>query len=205
MSLFGGRGGDGGITAQEAARQERIKDGMSRINSQFAGFDQNFYDAAAENYKAATMPRMLRDYQTTRNNLTYALARGGMLKSSAGVQKNQSLQDELSSNQSRIANNAQDQANRLRGQVNEQKGNLIMQLQSSADPASIAEQATSATAGLRAPSAIAPLGNLFADWSQQYLDRQPYQAGSNSNIWQNLGNQGIGQANAAGGSSYYVN
>jgi len=192
MSVFGGTS-DGGAAKAEKARQAAITQGQGAIDRQFAGFTPDFYNKAATDYTNAVTPGMLTDYRNTKNNLTYALARGGILNSGAAVQRNAALGNQLSQNESQISNNAQDQSNRLQANVNTQKGQLTEQLQSSADPTSIGEQATAAASQLRADSPIQPLGNLFADWSQNYLAGiYANNKNSSANIWQNLGNAGYG-------------
>lgn len=205
MSLFGGGSGDGGAAQAEAARQNRISQGQRDIDQQFAQFDEPFYQKAATDYTAATTPKLLSDFQTTKNNLTYALARSGALNSSVAVNKNASLDKTLAANEATVTNNAQDRANQLRGNVSTQKGNLVNQLESSGDPTAIAGQAQGATASLRAPSIVQPLGNLFADWSQQYLagsTNNAVEGRPTGNVWNNLmGNGGGGGS----GSSVIVN
>ena len=208
MSLFSSQG-DGGAAKQEAARQAAITTGMSNIDSQFSQFTPSFYNKAATDYTAAVTPGMESDYQTTKNNLTYALARSGILNSGAAVQRNESLAGQQAQNETQIANNAQNQSDTLQANVNTQKGQLVDQLQSSADPSSIAEQATAATSQLRADSPIQPLGNLFSDWSQQYLAgglNNASQGQPTNNIWNNLmGNGGYGNGTASSASSSFVN
>lgn len=206
MAMFGGSS-DGGAAALEAQRQAGINQGMQAIDQQFAGFTPAFYRQAATDYTNAVTPGMLADYHRTKNDLTYSLARAGILNSGAAVQRNQSLQNQLAQNESQIANNAQQQSNTLQANVNSQKGQLVEQLQSSADPTAIATQAAAATSQLRAPSAIQPLGNLFADWSGQYLAgnmANPYGLPGQLSVWNQLGNQGYGTIGANGGSSYLV-
>lgn len=205
MSLFGGAG-DGGAAAQEKARQASITQGQADIDQQFAGFDPAFYKQASTDYTNAVTPGMMSDYRNTKNNLTYSLSRAGILNSGAGVQRNASLGNQLSQNKSQIANNAQQQSNSLQANVNTQKGQLTEQLQSGTDPTSINEQAVSAASQLRAPSAIQPLGNLFSDWSQQYLAGQAAQPQPGQlSIWDQLGNQGYGTVGGGNGSSFFVN
>lgn len=206
MGMFGGSS-DGGAAAQEAQRQAGINQGMQAIDQQFAGFTPSFYQQAATDYTNAVTPGMLADYRNTKNDLTYSLARAGILNSGAAVQRNQSLQNQLSQNESQIANNAQQQSSTLQANVNTQKGQLVDQLESSADPSSISEQATAAASQLRAPSAIQPLGNMFADWSNQYLANNvanSYGQPGQLSIWNQLGNQGYGTIVANSGSSYTV-
>lgn len=204
MGLFGSSG-DSGAAAQEAARQANISKGMTDINNQFSGFTPSFYQNAASDYTKATTPQMMSDYRNTKNNLTYSLARAGILNSGAATQRNNSLNQQLSTNESQIANNAQGQSNTLQANVNTQKGQLVNQLEASADPTSISEQANAATSQLRAPSAIQPLGNLFADWTQQYLagmESNAYNQNQN-NVWANMFG-GQGQNGGGVGSSIMV-
>lgn len=203
MGLFGSSG-DGGAAKQEQARQSNIKRGMQDIDQQFSRFDDKFYNQAGTDYTKAVTPRLYSDFQNTKNNLAYALARGGNSNSSAAIGRTTSLNNQLAENQSTIANQAQDRSNQLRTNVNNQRGQVVNQLEASADPQAANESALAATASIRAPSVIQPLGNLFADWSQQYLNStaKPPQT---DNVWSQLANQGYGQAGGAAGSSYMVN
>ena len=207
MSVFGGTS-DGGAAQQEAARQARVRQGMGQIDQNFSQFDDNFYNQAATDYTKAQTPKVMQDYQDTKNNLTYALTRGGNLNSSTATQRNTSLSNTLSENESQIASGAQGAANELRGKVATQKSNLVQNLQSSSDPAAIAVASNAATSQLRAPSPVQPLGNMFADWSNMYLANQYSKSAPPSGsggIWGSLQNMGYGAAPSAGGSSYLVN
>lgn len=197
---------DGGAAGLEAKRQSDIQQGLVNIDQSFAGFTPDWYKNRAQDYIKAETPDVMRDYQETKNNLTYALARHGILNSSAAVQRDTSLQKKLAENQSTIANGAQDSVNRLKANVQQQKGQLTTQLESSADPTGVTAQALGAAAGFRADSPIQPLGNLFADWSQQYLGSQTAAAyAPQENVWSQLANKNTGTPNAPGGSSTWTN
>ena len=193
MSMFGSTN-DGGAAAQEAQRQQNIALGQQKIDESFAGFDPKFYNNYANTVTGAEMPQLIKQYQTTGKNLTYALARGGNVNSSAGAQENQSLNNELGIQESAVANNAQNAVNTLKSNIQTQKGNLVNQLASSGDVSSTAEAANAQAAQDRAPSVIQPLGNLFADWSNTYLAGKTAQAfnGNGNNMWSSLLNQGYG-------------
>ena len=215
MSLFGGSN-DGGAAKQEAQRQSQVTASENEINQNFAGFTPDFYKQAATDYTNAVTPGMLRDYQGTKNNLTYALARAGIGNSGAATQRNASLNTQLGTNETQIANNAQQQSNNLESNVNTQKGQLIEQAVAGTDPSAINEQAVGAVSQLRAPSAIQPLGNLFSDWSNTYLAGQAanaYQQPGTLSVWNQLGlgnygtvgNSAGGGGGGGGGASYIVN
>lgn len=167
------------------------------------GFDKSFYDKAATDYTNYANPILNKQFQTTKNNLTYSLARAGLSTSGAAVQRNSSLNNEFATNQDMIANNAIDRSNQLRTAVNNQKNQLIGEVEAGANPSVVAGQAAGAVSQLRAPSPIQPLGSLFQDWSSQYLNNQTSQS-NNNNIWPMLGNGAAGAANPPASSSYFV-
>ena len=206
MSLFGSTG-DGGAAAAQAAQQAQTTADEQDIDQQFAGFTPEFYKQAGTDYTNAVTPGMMQDYQTTKNNLTYSLARGGILNSGAAVQRNQSLQDQLSQNESQIANNAQNQSNQLQANVDTQKNTLYSQAEAGATPSVINAQAQAANSQLRAPAPIQPLGELFANWSQQYLAPMGNNTGTSSgtpSVWNQLANSGVGTVSGGAGTSYMV-
>ncbi len=158
---------------------------MSAIDSAFKGYDSKFFGQRAQDYTNYALPQAQRQYDTTRKNLAYSLARSGISNSSAAIERNQALTDTRNQNISNIANEGQNQANELRSNVATQKSNLVNQLVSSANPSLAREGAASATAGLNAPSAFAPIGQIFSDFSDMYLNNQVAKTYSNAN--QNIG------------------
>lgn len=206
MPLFGGSK-DGGALDMERARQSRINEGVKQLDSDFGGFNEDFYNKAKNRYVSYNEPQLMQQYGNTRNNLTYALARSGLLHSGSANTRNQSLQNELAVQQDRVGNQAQDFSNQIRGRVAEQKGNLVGQLQQSADPSAIQSESAAATSALRAPSVIQPIGNLFDNWSQVYLAGKANSSynGSQPNIWSQLEQGQYGQSgNGGGGNSSYM-
>lgn len=133
------------------------------------GFGQPQYDAIGKAYLSYATPQMMDQYNQTAHNLAYALARNGILNSGAAVNDNAALAKELSTQQGNLAQAAAGQENQLQTQVQNTRSNLVNQLVASADPSLTSEQAAAATASLRAPTAFAPVGNLFSDWSNTYL------------------------------------
>ena len=175
-----GSAGDGGASRIETQRQNRINAGLQNIDKAFSGFNNDWFNQRRQDYLNYATPQAIRQFQNTRNNLAYSLARNGLSKSGAAVNENQALETEKNQRLSDIANEGQNQANEARSQVAAQKANVTNQLVSSADPSLARESAASATAGLSAPPAYQPIGQLFSDFSQQYLANQSAKAYSNS-------------------------
>ena len=153
-----------------------------------AGYGDDFYKKRADDYLSYATPQVMDQYQTTKNNLAYSLARNGILKSGAAVQRQESLGKELAKNQGTLANAAQGQVNQLRGQVQDTRNNLVNQLVTSADPSLVAQNANASTASLRAPTAFQPLGNLFNDWTNTYTANMNAKAAdpSTPSLWRQI-------------------
>jgi hypothetical protein len=185
-------GGDNGASEQEAQTQQQLTQGTNEVNQQFAQFTPSFYQQAAQAYTNYATPQVLQQYQQTGNTLTGNLARNGILNSSATSQLRGSLGNELNTNLSNVANTAQDQANQLQSNVQSQKNQLLQQVEAGASPSEIATQAQSATAGLRAPTPLPAVGNMFSDWSNTYLanmEANTYNPNT-GNLFQLLGGYG---------------
>lgn len=199
--MYGGAS-DGGTAQAEKQRQAHIATGMSDIDKEFSGFDDNYYDNVGQDFINYATPQMMNQYQRTKSQLAYSLARNGLLDSGAAVQRNQALGQELSRQESNVSNQAQSESNTARAKVSDAKTNVTNQLLSSANPTVAREQAAEATAGLRAPSAFAPIGNLFGDWTNMWLANNAAQTPTpgTPNLWQMLGSGG-----GNGGSAFTVN
>lgn len=200
--MYGGAS-DGGAGQAEKQRQARIQTGMGDIDDKFASFDDNYFGDVKNDYLKYATPQVMNEYQRTKNQLTFSLARNGLLKSGVAAQRGESLNTELSRQEGNLANAAQSEANTARAKVSDAKTNVTNQLISSGDPTVAREGAAEATAGLRGPSTFAPIGQLFGDWSSMYLANSQAQAATpgTPNLWQMLSGQGGGGA----GSAFTVN
>ena len=152
-----GSGGDGGAGAAEAQRQEKIRQGQTQLDQQFAGFNDDYYRQRGEDYTKFATPQVMDQYRKTDSNLTYALARNGILNGSAANTAKASLGRDLQKNQERT-------------KVGDTRAQLTQQLIASGDPQSTMTSASAALTGLRAPTPLPALGNLFGDWSNAYIN-----------------------------------
>jgi len=195
--------GDGGAAKQAAKTQADISQGMTTIDQQFSQFGPDFYTKAAKDYQDYATPQVMGDFRNTKNNLSYALARNGLLNSGAAVSREASLNKQLAQNESNIANTGQDQSNALRETVASQRNQLVSQVQAGAAPSQVATSAEATTAGLRAPTALPPVGNMFSDWANTYLTNMQANTynPNTANIWQmmSMGSYGQPSSNVVGG------
>lgn len=171
MGMYGGGGGSSGTDARqlEVERQARVDAGMKNINDAFAGFDDGFYNKRAQAYEDAHMPELAQQYRTTKNSLAYALARGGISKSSAAVDKGASLQKELSNQERNLADAGLTSANELRKDVETQRSDLVNQLIASGQPSTVSAAALNSANSFKKESPVGAIGQMFDDWSKMYL------------------------------------
>ena len=90
------------------------------------------------------------------------------MKSSAGQNLNAQLGQQYQLGKQNVANQGLQQSQALQQQVANTQGQLISQLTASANPSSVSGQAINAASQYSAPSAFAPVGNLFSQWGNIY-------------------------------------
>lgn len=173
MGMYGG-GSDAAeqARAQEDARQARIQTGLADINKTFSGFDTAFYDQRKKDYVDYAMPQLYKQLGNTQRGMFYGLANRGLVGSGAAQKVASDLAYETNTQKQGIADTAVQQASQLRQNIEGQRSSLISQLQASADPTSASQQALASAAAYSAPSALAPIGNLFSNFAQLYGNQQ---------------------------------
>jgi hypothetical protein len=161
---FGGGGGDGGAAqarADEQARQDRIKQGVSNVDKSFAKFDDNYYNQRGQAYQNYAMPQFNNQYKQMGNNLAFSLARSGNTDSSEAARQGGILQSDNAFGRQQIADQAIGEQQKARQQVEENRNSLINQLQATSNPSLAAAGAERQAAALAMQPAFSPLGNLF--------------------------------------------
>jgi hypothetical protein len=97
--------------------------------------------------------------------LTFALARGGNLDSSAAATQSGDLQKEYDLNKQKIADDALAYGTKAKGSVEDARSNLVSLVNSTGDANGVANQAISRASALSQPAAYSPLTDLFADFT----------------------------------------
>lgn len=163
--MCGGGGGDGGAgqaRADEAARQARIKDGVSRIDTQFGQFDKNFYDGRAKAYTTFALPQVNDQYKQTADQLAFSLARNGVTNSSEAARQGGILMRDNALARQQVAEGAASEVQKARQGVEEQRNNLIQQVNMTSDAGLAGQNALRQAAILQQQSNnFSPLANLF--------------------------------------------
>lgn len=148
---------------REEERQARLKSGLTNIDSVFSGFDNNFYDARKAAYLGYYRPQIEDQFGQAKDKLTYALARNGILNSTAAADEAARLTKNYADNWASIVSKAEADANALRGQVAGEKSALIQQLNATSDADRVTNDALSRTQMMyQNRPEYNPLGDIFA-------------------------------------------
>jgi hypothetical protein len=152
------------IKSEEERREERIKTGTQVIRHNFANsFNDDYYKKIeALGYKAV-QPDVDRQYNDSMRQLQAALARNGLLGSTARGSLEARLEGERKAAYGKVDDSVRGSLNARRADVANAEMAAIGQLQASADPSSAAAQAATLTAANSAAPRWSPLGQVFTD------------------------------------------
>jgi hypothetical protein len=152
--------------AEEASRQQRIKQGMSEIENVFSGaqgFDDNFFNSRRDAYLNYARPQLEDQFADQNRNLIFALARGGNLESSLAAERKAKLLKDRDQATIDLGGQAQNLVNQTRQQVENARGDLTNQLFATGDNALASQNAMRQADGLRQMPGFSPVGQLFND------------------------------------------
>ena len=166
---MGGKSGGGEAArarADEEARQARIRSGTDSINDTFdSQFTDDYYSQRRDAYTNYATPQLEDQYADAQKQLTYALARGGLLDSSIRGSKLGELQQQYALQNQDIADKALASETDARNAVEDARSNLITTLNATGDAEQAASTAISRASALSQPAAYSPLTSLFADFT----------------------------------------
>ena len=148
--------------AKDAAdRRAAMTDGLGKINSQFAGFDEPYYQGLQQNYLDYANPQIEQSQLKAQTGVRSALANKGKLHSSTDAAQ----QGELATTYGGIFRDAQtkslDYANQQRGQVQAAKQNSISQMYGSESPDVGLQAASGAVGSLQTGPAFEPISSVL--------------------------------------------
>lgn len=129
------------------------------------GFNEAFYQKRAKDYVDYATPQLERQAADARKQLIFSLSRGGNLSSSAGFDKNASLDRDVNEQRIGIANEGLNQANQTRSQVENIRSGLVSELNATGDDSAAAASAIRQASNINSPVGYSPLGNLFQSFT----------------------------------------
>ena len=179
--------------ADEQARQQRIREGTTRINDMFGSqFTDDYFGGRRQSYLDYYSPQIEDQYGDAQKQLTFALARGGNLNSSVRGEQFANLQKKYDLNKQQIADTALSSEGEERNSVEAARADLIRTLNATGDAQGAANSAMARATALSRPAAFSPLGSLFADataalGTQAGLERANYYSGGQTPARYNTG------------------
>lgn len=183
--MGGKKGGNEAAQArkEEQQRQSRIREGTTRVNSIFDGqFNDPYFDSRKQAYIDYANPQLEDQYGDAQKELTFSLARSGLLDSSVRGQKTADLQKRYDLSKQEIADKALAYSGEAKTAVEDARANLINTLNATGDAEGAASGAINRASALSKPAAFSPISQLFADFTaglgtQAALEKANYYSG----------------------------
>lgn len=108
----------------EEARKARIQTGTANIDTAFGNFNDGFYDGFRDNYMSLYQPELDQQFGNAKDDLTFAFARSGTLKSSMAGKKLADLLQAYDNQRSGLLADAEGATGQLRSRVANEKSGL---------------------------------------------------------------------------------
>jgi hypothetical protein len=170
---MGGRSknGNAGNVAEQArqdelARQQRIREGTSNVNSIFdSQFNDGFYEGQQKRYIDYAMPQVDDQKRKADKELLFAMDRTGQTEGSVRADLSGELQKRYDLQAQKVRDDGLAYGTNARTNVEGARADLISMLNATGDAEGAATSAVARSAALSQPAAYSPLSNLFADFT----------------------------------------
>lgn len=149
----------------EEKRQKEVRTGTARIDKVFGQFDKGFYGGQEEAYRDYATPQLQDQYGDAGEDLTYHLARRGLLDSSVRGEKEADLGKLFETNRQKVVSDAKAYGTDARSRVEDARANLITTLQSTGDAKGAAGAALRRADALSRPPSYSPLEQIFVNFT----------------------------------------
>ncbi len=148
---------------REEERQARIKTGLTSIDNTFAGFDDDFYSGRKSAFLDFYQPQIEDQFTDAKKQLTFGLARNGILNSTMAADSAGKLSKDYATNWASIVSKADADVNALKSGVANEKSALTAQLNATADADRVTNDALGRTQMLfETRPDYNPLGDIFS-------------------------------------------
>lgn len=147
--------------AREEARQAKIRAGMGSIDQTFSQFDDGYYNQRSKAYLDYNLPQFDQQREKAHRDLTFALARSNNLRSSLATDRYRELREQSDLQRQAIQDGAISLSNQTKADVERNRGDLVSQLNATADPEEAANGALNRASLLSAPPTFTPLQSMF--------------------------------------------
>lgn len=154
------------VRADEAARQDRIRQGTKKIADMFDGqFNQDFYDKRRDSFTNYALPQLQDQHKEASKQLSYALERRGALDSTSRASLGSELERKRALLETEIKDKATDYANTAKANVESTRSDLVNTLNATGDNEAAVQSAQARAAILSQTPGYSPLASLFNDFT----------------------------------------
>lgn len=169
---------DGGVLpifglglSQGNSAQKQFQDALSggklyAGRERSGGFDDQFFQDRRQAYLDYATPQLEQQYGDAQRDLTFALARGGLLDSSARASKVGDLQRLYDLNMQHVSDEALNYETEARNAVEDARASLIQQLNVTGDVQGAVNAARARSQALSQAPTFSPLANLFSSFTE---------------------------------------
>lgn len=151
---------------EELARQRKIRQGTASINSTFDGqFTRDFFSGRRQAFLDYAQPQLDSQHADAQKELTFSLARSGLLNSSSRGDLASELAKKYAIQKQNVADQALTYQNQTKSNVEDARAGLISTLNATGDATQAANDAITRASILSQPQSYSPLSDLFADFT----------------------------------------
>ena len=148
--------------ADEEARKKRIKEGMTKLDEQFAQFNDDFYGDRKSAYLDYYSPQIEDQYGDAKDALTFAFGRSGTLNSTMAADQFGKLLKDYEVQKGALASQADADVTNFKTRIAGEKSSLAAQLNATGDADRVSNEALGRAQVLfNERPAYNPLGDIF--------------------------------------------
>lgn len=152
--------------ADEQARQDRIRQGTTKIADMFDGqFNDAFYTGRKDSFTNYALPQLADQTKDAQKQLTFSLDRRGALDSSSRASLGTELEKKRALLETEIKDKANDYANTARANVESARSDLTNTLNATGDVQGAVQGAQARATVLSQQPGYSPLVGMFADFT----------------------------------------
>ena len=161
------RMGTAGQDGEQMSPAERAFREAIEAGNLYEGREEtDHFDDIQRSYTDFARPQIDDQFGQAQNELTFGLARGGLLDSSVRGDQESRLGRDRDIQLQDMQDQARGYANEARTNIEQARGDLLAQLQATGDAQGTAQAAMNRAAALSEPPSYSPIGQLFTDVSQ---------------------------------------
>lgn len=146
---------------QEEARRAVIEEGRRGVDGVFANFNDDWYARRERAFMRNAQPQLDRQFRTAKDQLVYALADAGTLRSGTAATRLADLERDYGARRIELADEARTDTNRVRADVDGTRADIIAKMLATGDGGGAQEVARASSRTLANPVSFEPLAQVF--------------------------------------------